>query len=238
MADQEGPEPRETGLGERFGAAGTPAFDLAAALGDLDRATRNFAERLGAPAAAGATAPPRFAPAPAPAERAVSAPPVAPVDPPGTARRAFEARMREAEREAGEYLEHAKRRADSLVNAMVGAVERESAEMRREAEVGIRARWQAVEVDAARQVEEARRVAERMVADRQQRIAALSDGITGKARALSAGMDDAERVRAQFDAFVRALSRAADRIAAAREPTRFEAGREGDGRDRRGAIAA
>jgi len=51
-------------------------------------------------------------------------------------------------------------------------------------------------------------------------------------------MDDAERIRAQFDAFVRALSRAADRIAAAREPTRVGAGPEGDGRARPGAIAA
>src|SRR5690606_31469591 len=124
-----------------------------------------------------------------------------PAPPPSTpvrgesAKGALDARMREAEREAAEYLEHAKRRADSLVNAMVGAVEREAAEMRREAEVGIRARWQAIEVDAARHVEEARQVADRMVAERQQRIATLSDGISGRAQALTAGMEDAQRVR-------------------------------------------
>ena len=108
----------------------------------------------------------------------------------------------EAEREAREYLEHAKRRADSLVNTMVGAVEREAAEMRREAEDGIRIRWQQAEVDAERHVEEARRVAERIVAERQQRIAALSDGIARSARALyrrdgrrRAGAGSVRRVR-------------------------------------------
>jgi len=122
--------------------------------------------------------------------------------------------VRAAEREATAYLEEAKRRADSLVNAMVAAVEREAAEMRREAEAGIRARWEAVESDAVRHLGEARRVADRLVADRQRRISTLSDGITGRAQALTAGLDDAERVRAQFDSFVRALSEAADLIAA------------------------
>ncbi len=247
MAEQEGPGPRDPrNPGERFGASsGTPAFDLAAALGDLDRATRNFAERLGAQRDADLSltegharfgrepaASPAPASSPAPAQR----PPAA--GPPPAARPSFEERMREAEREAGEYLEHAKRRADSLVNAMVGAVERESAEMRREAEVGIRARLQAVEVDAARHVEEARRIAERMVAERQERIAALSDGIAGRAQALTAGMEDADQVRAQFDSFVRALSRAADRIATSREPASIRADRERDDRDRPSAIAA
>ena len=99
---------------------------------------------------------------------------------------------------------------------MVGAVEREAAEMRREAEAGIRSRWQQVEADAERHVDEARRIAERIVAERQQRIAALSDGIAeGGADALTAGMDDAERVRAQFDSFVRTLPRPPTRSPAA-----------------------
>lgn len=97
---------------------------------------------------------------------------------------------------------------------MVAAVEREAAEMRREAEAGIRARWEAVEIDAARHLDEARRVADRLVADRQQRISTLSDGIAGRAQALTAGLDDAARVRAQLESFVRALSEAADLIAA------------------------
>lgn len=233
MADHQGPEPQEPrSPGERSGAApGAPAFDLAAALGDLDRATRNFAERLGAQrdADVAATMESRFG-----REPAASAPASPAAG--GRARDTFDARMREAEREAAEYLEHAKRRADSLVNAMVGAVEREAAEMRHEAEAGIRARWQAVEVDAARHVEEARRVADRMVAERQQRIATLSDGIAGRAQALTAGMEDAQRVREQFETFVRALSKAADRIASAREP----ASRPGErrDRDRPSAIAA
>lgn len=207
-----------------------PAIGLAAALGGLDRATRNFTRRLGeAQDLAGAPAPaPVSEPAPAAAPTPISPPafdsrwrsdrtPARPVREPAgrpAAEQAFEARLREAEREAREYLERAKQRADSLVAAMVSAVEQEAAGIRRDAEAGIRSRWQQVETDAARHLEEARRVGDGMVAERQQRLAALSDGITGKAEALSTGLDDADRVRRQFDAFVRALSVTADQIAA------------------------
>lgn len=131
---------------------------------------------------------------------------------------AFEARLREAELEAREYLERAKKRADSLVATMVQAIEREAAAIRRDADESIRARWSQVETDAQHHLEEARRVGDAMLAERQQRIAALSDGITGKAEALSSGVEDANRIRGQFEAFVRALSDTADRIA--REPAR------------------
>lgn len=209
MADHEGPEPRDPRVpSELFrSTAGTPALDLAEALGGLDRATRNFARRLGEDrpgdelVESAAALPPR--------ETA----PAHPATPEPAAEDAFEQAMREAMREAREYLDQAKRRADSLVRTMVGAVEQEAAEMRRDAEASIRARRQQAEVDAERHLGEARRVAEGMVAERQARIAALSDGISGRAGALTAGMDDADRVREQFDAFVRALSRTADRIA-------------------------
>jgi hypothetical protein len=222
MADREGAGSQSPG--ERFSAAAeVPAFDLGPALDALDRATRNFTERLGAgeDAELGRAGVPGFETAAA--ERAPAS---------------HDARMRQAEREAREYLEHAKRRADSLVNAMVGAVERESAEMRREAEAGIRIRWQQVEADAAGRVEEAQRVAERIVAQQQQRIAALSDGIAAKAGALTAGMDDAERLRAQFDGFVRTLAMAADRIASAREAGFPPVAAEPGGRDGPNAVAA
>jgi hypothetical protein len=166
-----------------------PEADLGAALDGLERASRNFSVRFGG----------------GHPTRDPSAPDRGPT---------FDERMRAAEREATAYLEEAKRRADSLVNAMVAAVEQEAAEMRREAEAGIRARWEAAEIDAARHLDEARRVAERLVAERQRRISALSDGITGRAQALTAGLEDAARVRAQFDSFVRALSAAADLVAA------------------------
>src|SRR5215213_9805122 len=149
MADREGRDPRDLRIprvdprvpAELFrSTAGTPAPDLAEALSSLDRATRNFARRLGE------THNPDIAAAEQEAE-----------DPgPPSARETFEARMREAEREARVYLDHAKRRADSLVNTMVEAVERETAEMRREAEAGIRSRWQQVEFDAERHLGEAR----------------------------------------------------------------------------------
>lgn len=199
MPDQDGTRSANPRVpSELFRSTESPAaVHLAAALGGLDRATRNFSRRLG--------------------EGRERTGPEAPADPPSSAA-AFEARMQEAEREARAYLEGAKRRADSLVATMLSAVEREATEIRRSAEEGIRARWHQAEVDAERHVENAREVAERIVAERQRRIAVLSDGIANRAGTLTSGMDDAEQVRAQFDAFVRALSATADRIASAHGP--------------------
>lgn len=230
--DQRVPEPHDDRAlqGPSPEAGFAPSMDLAAALGGLDRATRNFTRRLGEaqelaspaptpieperqepPAAAGGELR-RFdsswrARLPQPGQQPAAAPPRP------TAEQAFEARLREAEREAREYLERAKQRADSLVAAMVAAVEQEAAGIRRDAELGIRDRWQQVETDAARHLDEARRVGDGMVAERQQQLSVLSDGITVKAKALTTGLDDADRVRLQFDAFVRALSVTANRIA-------------------------
>jgi hypothetical protein len=214
MADHDGPTPRDPQIrGELLRpAAATPAMHLAEALSGLDRATRNFARTLGEQrdldvesTRSGRIADPAALP---PADGAPAEEP-----PQGSVADGFDTRMRAAEREAREYLDRAKRRAESLVATMLDAVEQEAVEMRREAEAGIRARWREVESDADRHVAEAHRIAESMVAERQERIAALSDGITGRAQALTAGMDDADRVRAQFDAFVRTLSKTADQIA-------------------------
>lgn len=211
--------------------------EIDAAIAGLDRATRIFSRQvgaLGADAGSPGRAPREASPAaPRPGDRAGTERPPQPHEPlydrPGAAaetetdgRRtptgidpetAFEARMREAQQEAEEYLERAKRRADSLVNTMIGAVEREAAGIREEAERGIRERWRQVEAEASRFLGDARRVADNMVAERQQTISELSDGIAGRAHALTRGMDDAERVRRQFEGFVRTLSETADQIA-------------------------
>lgn len=178
-----------------------PGIDLEAALRDLDRATKSFAERLGA------AAPARQQPQPS----HLSPPPSPPTPDPPPAPKPLPA---DAECEAREYLAGAKQRVDSLVDSLLAAVEREAATMRAEAEDEIRARREAADADAERRVEEAREVADRMVAERQRQIAEASDGLAERARALAAGMADAERIGAQFDAFVRALSAAAARIAA------------------------
>jgi hypothetical protein len=224
MADQDGDNLGDTRVpGELFRqttprATSPAAVDLAEALGGLDRATKNFTRRLGegqreveqarlegerAIRDVGALRPEGEVEA----EPETSAPEEAPAE------SSFESRMRVAEQEAQIYLESAKRRADSLVQAMVGAVEHEAAEARREAEESIRARWHQVEVESTRHVENARRVSTQMVAERQNRISKLSDGISDRAEALTLGMDDAGKVKAQFDAFVRALSVTADQIA-------------------------
>ena len=203
MAESEGPGTRGAAMpGERPAPAPEPpALDVAAALGSLDRASREFSRRLGS--------------APPAAERPAPASQAAPGPASGTQ---FDARMELAEREAREYLEQAKRRADSLVTAMVGAVEHQASEIRREAEEGIRARWREVERDANRYIDDSRRLGNEIVTERRNKMAELSDGITKRAEALTAGMEDADRVRRQFDAFIRALSVTAGQIAADAAP--------------------
>lgn len=221
MPDPEGSEPpRRVQPPPRVAQAPDAAADLAAAIGGLDRATRNFTRRLGeardipTPAVTADDRPLSHLPARAPSPEPARAPTEAPRR---GADAAFDERMRDAEREAREYLERAKQRADALVASMVGAVDREATAIRRDAEEGIRARWQQVEGEAQRHLEEARRVGDGMVAERQHRLAVLSDGIAGRAEALTAGLEDADRVRAQFGEFLRALSATANRIAT--EPT-------------------
>ena len=190
-----------------------PSLDVGAALGGLDRASTNLSRLSGLLGRTeGRIAPPRTS------------------DP------ALDARMEQAEREAREYLERSKRRVDSLLETMIGAVEQQAVEMRRDAEASIRARWRQVELDANRQIDEARQMGDRLVAGRQARISSLSDGISSRAEALTAGMDDAARVRDQFDTFIRALSVAADGIAQ-REP-RANRGELHDLRPQPNAVAA
>lgn len=197
--------------------------EIDAAIAGLDRATRRFTGQVDAIARAAVKETPAAAPAQYPAPPAPTPSPPAPNRPPASDPLAAP-RMRrfagldqdldEAEREAREYLAQAKKRADSLVATMIGAVEREAGELRREAEEGIRARWKAVEQEADEYLENARRVADGMVSERQAQLGSLSDEILSGARDLTSGLEDAAKVRAQFEAFVRTLSETADRIAA------------------------
>ena len=166
-----------------------PARDLAAAVEGLNRATENFVRRLGE------IRPPDSEP------EGGSAHPAARFD------------MATAERDARRYLELAKVRIDRLIGAAIAAAERESDEIRREAEAQVESRWHQIEIEAQHHVAEARKVAERMVADRQSRIADVSDEILERSQALIAGIEHAERVGNQFESFVRSLSAAADRVA-------------------------
>ena len=114
------------------------------------------------------------------------------------------AAMAAAEEEAGAYLERAKARVDAMLTAAAegAAVVRSD-----------QGRSGPADAERLQPVEEARRIAEGMVAERQRRLAALSDGIAARAAALTAGMDEAARIRAQFDSIVRSLSATADMIA-------------------------
>lgn len=195
------------------GAVRAAAAELAAVREGLERATKTFTERLergGAElerARRGAR------------ESIASSTPARPLRPPapfagaGSQARAPTPAQARAEAEARAYVEEAKRRAERLLATMTAAAERETAEIRAAAERDAEASRRRAEADAGAVVEEARRVAERIVAERQRRIGALSDGVVGRAEALTAGLEDAAAVRAQFDAFARALAGAAERIA-------------------------
>lgn len=125
----------------------------------------------------------------------------------------LERRMADADAEAARYLEQAKRRADAMVQSIVGAVEAEAEAMRRDAEQRIRARWRQVEADAARFLDDARRAADGLVDERRRRISELSDTIVGLAETLTERMTDADRIRRQFDSLVVTLSETAGRLA-------------------------
>lgn len=224
--------------------------EIDAAIAGLDRATRRFTGQVDAIARAAVSEPPAplaqyptpATPAPAPAPARTRPPDRDPLAAPRMRRFAgLDQDLDDAEREAREYLAQAKKRADSLVATMISAVEREASELRREAEEGIRARWKAVEQEADAYLESARRVADGMVNERQAQIGSLSDEILSGARDLTSGLEDAARVRAQFETFVRALSETADRIAAeaaAQGGKETEAPRERTGRTSDGAMAA
>jgi hypothetical protein len=88
------------------------------------------------------------------------------------------------------------------VAAILEAVEGEAARLRAEARA-----------DAARYLDDARRQADELVAERQRRIAAVSDELLRKSEAVVARLEDAEPVRTGFENLVRALGDAAERLA-------------------------
>lgn len=200
---------RESVAGERPGA-GDPE-ELDDALSELDRITRELAGSV-----TDLTGPDHAGPEPTEGPIGIEDYDSGPSDPEGGSggsQRASRVEMDAAAAEAEVYLQRAKARADRLVQTVLAAVEDESEKIRRDARARIEARWAAAEREAQRQVEHARQISERMVAERQQRIAALSDEVTAGADELTVGMKDAAEVKAQFDQFVRTLALTADRIA-------------------------
>lgn len=95
------------------------------------------------------------------------------------------------------------------VSSILDAVEREAARLRDDASE-----------EAHRYLDYSRRRADSLVAERQQRIAELSDEIIAKAEAVVGKLDDAAPVREGFENLVRALGDAAERLSAEAERTR------------------
>ena len=88
------------------------------------------------------------------------------------------------------------------VGSILDAVENEAARLRDESRE-----------EAARYLEHARRHADNLVAERQRRIAELSDELMAKSEAVVARLDDAAPVRQGFENLVGALAHAAERLA-------------------------
>lgn len=94
------------------------------------------------------------------------------------------------------------------VGSILDAVEREAARLREEARV-----------EAGAYLDNARRRADGLVAERQRRIGELSDELIAKSEAVIARLDDAAPVRQGFENLVRALGDAAERLAHEAEDT-------------------
>jgi hypothetical protein len=94
------------------------------------------------------------------------------------------------------------------VSSILDAVEREANRLRGEATE-----------EAQRYLDYSRRRADDLVAERQRRIAELSDEIVSKAEAVVGRLEDAAPVREGFDNLVRALGDAAERLAREAENT-------------------
>lgn len=94
------------------------------------------------------------------------------------------------------------------VGSILDAVEREAARLREEARV-----------EATAYLDNARRRADGLVAERQRRIGELSDELIAKSEAVIARLDDAAPVRQGFENLVRALGDAAERLAHEAEDT-------------------
>ncbi len=93
------------------------------------------------------------------------------------------------------------------VGAILDAVEREATRLREEARA-----------DAAGYLEDARRQADALVAERRQRIAELSDELVTKSEAVVSRLEDAAPVREGFENLVRALANAAERLSYEGDP--------------------
>lgn len=176
--------------------------DLRAALRSLEQARHEFKAWAGSAPQAGAPPQAGAAPQPDPEPQARSEPRLERHD-----------ALRRAEAEAEAYLENAKRRVDALCRSMLSTIEEEAWALRREAEEAIRARWSDAEEEANAYLAGSLRQADRIVEERRARIAELSRSITHGAARITSRLDDADRVQAQFDRLVLALSQTAERIA-------------------------
>src|SRR5690242_8266585 len=85
--------------------------------------------------------------------------------------------------------------------------------MRHEAEQDAHARRRAAETEALRIVEDARREAERFLAERIKRVSEMSDEILGRGQSVIERLDEAEQARSELATLVNSLGETAARLA-------------------------
>jgi hypothetical protein len=189
----------ESGVDAALAATGTPPAP-----------SPNGSAPNGVPPASAPGAPPRSTvpplheqAAPAPAQAGVS---------PGHPSPALAQRER-ALAEARQRFESASRLADDLVRTIAEAVDREKRAFDAEIETSVEARWREVEIEAQRRLRRAETEAAALVEQRRRRIAEVSERILEFGETLAERLAEADQVKDQFDAFVRSLSEASDRLA-------------------------
>jgi hypothetical protein len=99
------------------------------------------------------------------------------------------------------------------IRSMLADAEGAAAALRHQAEQEAQARMRAAETDALKVVEDARREAERFLADRIERVSRLSDEILERGQSVVERLDEADAVRAELAGLVTALGETAARLA-------------------------
>src|SRR5215211_2073593 len=99
------------------------------------------------------------------------------------------------------------------IRSMLADAEAAAAGIRHEAEQEAHARRRAAETEALRIIEDARREAERFLAERIHRVSELSDEILERGQAVVERLDQAEQVRSELAGLVVSLGETAARLA-------------------------
>ena len=109
------------------------------------------------------------------------------------------------------------------VTAVLTAAEEAASAIRHDAEQQAQIKRRAAEAEVVRYVEERKREADELLAQRLRRISEVSDGLVERAESIVSQLDEAEELKRQMQSLVTALGNAADELAT--EVSQEDAGR-------------